>query len=143
RPQTRDSGVRHLRCNAEDRGSLRFVFDRRRSAAPGAGLRPAPPPLRRERSAPPAGAYAADRDVVEGKLCADAALLPAQRLRRDLAHQGLLSHRVRQNRLLQEIRVMSPNLTLYLALGLYAAGTLVALASLFVGKRLQTPGLVL
>jgi len=38
---------------------------------------------------------------------------------------------------------MSPNLTLYLALGLYAAGTLVALASLFAGKRLQTPGLVL
>lgn len=38
---------------------------------------------------------------------------------------------------------MSPNLTLYLALGLYAAGTLVALASLFAGKRLQAPGLVL
>jgi len=38
---------------------------------------------------------------------------------------------------------MSPNLTLYLALGLYAAGTLAALASLFAGKRLQTPGLVL
>ncbi len=38
---------------------------------------------------------------------------------------------------------MSPNLTLYLALALYAAGTLVALASLFAGKRLQTPGLVL
>lgn len=37
---------------------------------------------------------------------------------------------------------MSPNLTLYLALGLYAAGTLVALASLF-GKRLQAPALVL
>ena len=38
---------------------------------------------------------------------------------------------------------MSPNLTLYVALGLYAAGTLAALASLFAGKRLQTPGLVL
>ena len=32
---------------------------------------------------------------------------------------------------------MSPNLTLYAALGLYAAGTLIALASLF-GRRLQT-----
>lgn len=38
---------------------------------------------------------------------------------------------------------MSPNVTLYLALALYAAGTLVALASLFAGKRLQTAGLVL
>src|ERR1051325_9134512 len=37
---------------------------------------------------------------------------------------------------------MSPNLTLYAALGLYAAGTLMALASLF-GRRLQTPALVL
>ncbi|HEV2718891.1 MAG TPA: cytochrome c biogenesis protein CcsA [Thermoanaerobaculia bacterium] len=37
---------------------------------------------------------------------------------------------------------MSPNLTLYLALALYAAGTLVALGSLF-GRRLQTPALVL
>src|ERR1044071_8212201 len=37
---------------------------------------------------------------------------------------------------------MSPNLTLYAALGLYAAGTLLALASLF-GRRLQTPALVL
>src|ERR1051325_9575804 len=37
---------------------------------------------------------------------------------------------------------MSPNLTLYAALGLYAAGTVVAVASLF-GRRLQTPALVL
>jgi len=37
---------------------------------------------------------------------------------------------------------MSPNLPLYAALGLYAAGTLMALASLF-GRRLQTPALVL
>ena len=38
---------------------------------------------------------------------------------------------------------MSPNATLYLALTLYAAGTLAALASLFAGKRTQTAGLVL
>src|ERR1041385_7232285 len=38
---------------------------------------------------------------------------------------------------------MSPNATLYLALALYAAGTVAALASLFAGKRLQTAGLVL
>lgn len=38
---------------------------------------------------------------------------------------------------------MSPNVTLYLALALYAAGTLAALASLFGGKRLQSTGLVL
>ena len=38
---------------------------------------------------------------------------------------------------------MSPNVTLYLALALYAAGTLTALASLFGGKRLQSTGLVL
>src|ERR1051325_9539341 len=38
---------------------------------------------------------------------------------------------------------MSPNVTLYLALALYAAGTLAALASLFGGKRLQNTGLVL
>ena len=36
---------------------------------------------------------------------------------------------------------MSPNVTLYAALALYAAGTLLALASLFGGKRLQTPAL--
>lgn len=38
---------------------------------------------------------------------------------------------------------MSPNVTLYLALALYAAGTLVALASLFAGQRTQSTGLVL
>src|ERR1043166_6782342 len=38
---------------------------------------------------------------------------------------------------------MSPNVTLYVALALYAAGTVAALASLFGGKRLQTAGLVL
>ena len=38
---------------------------------------------------------------------------------------------------------MSPNFTLYLALALYAAGTLAALASLFGGQRLQAAGLVL
>src|ERR1043165_4879022 len=38
---------------------------------------------------------------------------------------------------------MSPNATRSLALALYAAGTVAALASLFAGKRLQTAGLVL
>src|SRR5207247_891023 len=77
---------------------------------------------------------AAYRDVVEGKLRADDAVLRAQRLRRDLAHQRLLPDRGRQGRLLQEAALsqsMSPNLSLYLALALYACGTLIALASLF------------
>src|SRR5205085_12410343 len=137
------AGLRLLRSHADDRWRVRPVLDRGRSAAAGTRLRPAAAALRGERSRPPARADAADRDLVEGKLRADDAVLPAQRLRRDLAYQGFLPDRRRQGRLLQKI-AMSPNLSLYLALALYACGTLVALASLFAREvKLQFAGLML
>src|SRR5207237_4970966 len=77
----------------------------------------------------------------------DASLLSAQRLRRDFAHQRFLQNRRRQGCVLQEADTamsVSPTTALYLALGLYAAGTLAAFASLFARiARAQRVALVL
>src|SRR6185436_10430115 len=77
----------------------------------------------------------------------DAAFLSARRVRRDFADQGFLSNRRRQSGVLQipePAMTFSSTVTLYIALGCYALGTLAALLSLFTPmKRLQHSGLIL